>query len=461
MACPWNPADCAGDVVSAGASSALDALVKSIADAVESMLTTVATFWLNVPSPAVDSSAVSVTRLNLEWLVLVMVAAGLLVAMVRMAVTNRLSEAANLGRMYLILTLVTGISTLVVSALLKAGDEMAPWFIRQATGQDFSTSSATLITSAMLTGAGQGAGLVLGLLALLASILQVVAMLLRGAFIIVLMGVLPPLAADTTTESGLFRFKRVMGWLAAAILYKPVAAVIYAAGIIELKDGGVTGATADQTTQSLYSTIEGLIIIILAIVALPALMRFIAPVTQRSGGGPSVAGAVGSVATGAAVVAGVIATGGAAAPAAGAAAGGGTGTATAGGAVGGAAADGGTAGGGAPGGGSGQGPTGADGSDGSDGGGADGAAGGGGSPATDGAGGDTAGGGGGTSAAEGAGGVPDGGTAASGAGGASQVAGTTAKGSGLVASGASGAERTTDDMSGEGTASGASHEGTT
>ncbi len=459
MACPINPADCVGGIVSGVTDSALDALVKSIADAVESMLQTVSTFWLSVPSPAVDSPAVAITRLNLEWLVAIMVAVGLMVAMARMAITNRVSEVAGLGRMYLTLTLVTGISTLVVTALLQAGDQMAPWFIQQATGQSFSSTSATLITSAMLTGTGQGAGLILGLLALLASILQIVAMLVRGAFVVLIMGVLPPLAADTTSEAGFFRFKRAVGWLGACILYKPVAAIIYAAGFMEMKGDTPTSAGgASQTTQSLYSVIEGLIIIVLAVVALPALMRFIAPVSQRAGGGGNVAGAVGGIATGAAVVAGVIATGGAAAPAAAAA--GGAGTATAGGAVGGAAAGGGAAGGGA-GGGSGAGGTGSGASGGGSGGGgsssggssgvAAGVAGAGGASGASSAGAGSA-----DSGSSGSGGAG----AADGAGGAGQAAGFTAQGAGLVAQGASGAEQTASDTSGAGAASGADTGGT-
>ncbi|HET9654483.1 MAG TPA: hypothetical protein VFP72_03965, partial [Kineosporiaceae bacterium] len=323
MACPWTPTDCAGSVVSGIANSAVDGLVQSIGNAVVGMLKTVSTFWLDVPSgqvatsrpselfgPVTESHAVQLTRLNLEWLVVLMVAVGLIVAMARMAITARVSELVNLGRMYLILTLVTGISTIVVTGLLTAGDEMAPWFIQQAMQDGFANRTNTLITAELLAGTGQGAGLVLGLLALLASLLQIVAMLIRGAFIVMLMGVLPVLAADTTSESGFLRFKRAIGWLTACIIYKPVAAVIYAVGFMTLRgepanpSGGsqLAPATGDQMVQSLYGVITGLIIIVLAVVALPALMRFIAPVASQAGGGPGVAAAVGAVASGAAVV---------------------------------------------------------------------------------------------------------------------------------------------------------------
>lgn len=446
MACtPLTPGECVDDAVGSVAGSALDSLVNSLAESTESMLRTVSTFWLSVPSPAADSPAVAVTRLNLEWLVAIMVVAGLMVAMARLAITNRMTEVASLGRMYLILTLVTGTSTLVVTALLRAGDQLAPWFVAQATGQSFSSSSATLITAPMLTGVGQGAGLILGLLALLASLLQIVAMLIRGALIVTIMGVLPVLAADTTSESGFFRFRRVLGWLGAAVVYKPVAAILYAIGFLELRNGApaAAGDGIDEMTQALYGVVEGLIIIILAVIALPALMRFIAPISTRAGGGPSVAGTVGGVASGAVVVAGVIATTGAAAATGGAGAATATGAGSAGGAAG-AGSAGGTAGTAPPGGPSAAGPS------------AAGSSGTGGAAAT-GDGPAAAGGGGSSSGPEGS--VPSSGPASGdgAASGAATASGVAAHGAGLVADGASEAEQTSGEAIGDtGDASGAS-----
>jgi type IV secretory pathway TrbL component len=137
-------------------------------------------------------------------------------------------------------------------------------------------------------------------------------MFLRSAMIVILIGVLPVIAAGTATEDGMQRYKRAAGWLFAAIIYKPIAAVIYSIGFLLLR-GDTEPTGIDAVAKGLYSVTLALVVIVMALVALPALIKFVAPVTQRLGSGVTPASVVGAVATGAAVVTGVIATSGAAA----------------------------------------------------------------------------------------------------------------------------------------------------
>ena len=326
---PKNPLSCIGDaagsVVGSVAGSAVDKLVESFAHAVESALKVVTSAWLSVPSPSPTSSTVTTMQQNLEWVTLLVAAVGMLVAIVRMGVTSNLAEGVGLARMYLVMVVVTGCGGMIVASLIQAGDAAAPWFVERAYGADYSSGTATLITAAMLQGTGQAMGLVMGLLALIASLFQIAFMFVRGALLIVLMAMLPTIAAGTATESGMLRFKRVCAWIFACVIYKPVAAIIYAIGFLQIKgDPAAELEGLDDVARSTYDLVLGTIIIVLAVLALPALIRFVAPVADRVGGSSfSPGAALGSVATGAVVVTGVIATGGAAAPAAGAAAGGG------------------------------------------------------------------------------------------------------------------------------------------
>ncbi|NLG22218.1 MAG: hypothetical protein GX555_12410 [Actinomycetales bacterium] len=305
------------------AGSAVDKLVESFAHAVESALKVVTSAWLSVPSPSPTSSTVTTMQQNLEWVTLLVAAVGMLVAIVRMGVTSNLAEGVGLARMYLAMVVVTGCGGVVVASLIQAGDAAAPWFVERATGAGYSDGTATLITAAMLQGTGQAMGLVMGLIALIASLFQIAFMFVRGALLIVLMAMLPTIAAGTATEAGMLRFKRVCAWIFACVIYKPVAAIIYAIGFLQIKGDPAADLNGlDDVARSTYDLVLGTIIIILAVLALPALIRFVAPVADRVGGSSfSPGAALGSVATGAVVVTGVIATGGAAAPAAGAAAG--------------------------------------------------------------------------------------------------------------------------------------------
>ena len=106
-------------------------------------------------------------------------------------------------------------------------------------------------------------------------------------------------------------FLKALTWLAAMVAYKPVAAIIYAVAF-RLSDQG----------QDLAAQLSGIALMVLAIVALPALMKFLAPITAAAAGGSAgaISGAIvgGAVATGAVVGAGMLSGGGgfaAAAPA--------------------------------------------------------------------------------------------------------------------------------------------------
>ncbi|WP_254517711.1 hypothetical protein, partial [Salmonella enterica] len=75
-------------------------------------------------------------------------------------------------------------------------------------------------------------------------------------------------------------------WLAAFILYKPAAAIIYATafyltGTDVLKDDG-TG---------LLSILTGMILMVLALFAMPALMRFVTPMVGAMAAGGAGMGA--------------------------------------------------------------------------------------------------------------------------------------------------------------------------
>ena len=87
-----------------------------------------------------------------------------------------------------------------------------------------------------------------------------------------------------------------IAWLVAFILYKPAAAIVYATAF-RLAGSDVFGGDGDE----LMSAVTGLVLMVLALAALPALMRFVTPMVGAlsSGGG----GGGGTMAAGAAMAA--------------------------------------------------------------------------------------------------------------------------------------------------------------
>jgi type IV secretion system protein TrbL len=114
----------------------------------------------------------------------------------------------------------------------------------------------------------------------------------------------PLAAASSMTEMGRQWYKKITGWMIGFLLFKPAAAIVYAAAI-----------KMTLSSDSVLASIEGIILIILASLTLPALMKFIVPAVSSVGsmGAGEVLGAGIAAATGAAMVVGTAGIGAAAA----------------------------------------------------------------------------------------------------------------------------------------------------
>jgi hypothetical protein len=123
-------------------------------------------------------------------------------------------------------------------------------------------------------GVGLALVILLGICMVITSLIQLGLMIVRYGMLVLLVGVIPLTAAATNTEQGMAWFKRSVGWLAAFIIYKPLAALIYATAITLI---GSQPADRGATLQ----VITGLTMMAMSVVALPALLRFVSP---RTGG---------------------------------------------------------------------------------------------------------------------------------------------------------------------------------
>ncbi|RDH95057.1 hypothetical protein DEU32_11422 [Curtobacterium sp. AG1037] len=397
--------------------------VKSIAEGIVQVLKVVNSFWIYAPSPDVKSDAIATLNNNLAWYTYAFAVLGILVALIRMVMQQEFKGGMPGVKMLFNLIIVTGCYATGIAAMIKAGDAFAPWIIEKATGAPMDITSAMSVETIMASGIGPAFLLVI--LGFLGSIANLLFMLVRAVMLTILMVFFPPLAAASGTETGNQAWKKANGYLIAFLLFKPIAAVIFALGILQLKSPPKIEGMND-TGNALLGTSLGLMTLLMAALALPALIKFVVPVAANgssmafSGGAAAAAG----VAAGAAVVTiGATAGAGAAvgAGAAGAGAMGGGGAAAAGGG-GGAIAGGGTA-----------------------------AAGGGGSAATAGA---AGGGGSGSTAGAGASGATGSGSGASGSGSTGSgaegagSAGSASSGSGSSDTGAAGAGSTSSSGSG-------------
>lgn len=274
--------DRAGDVIGGAASSvagsAIDKFASAVSEAVGESVKTVATIWTKVPTVGLGSGETA-TKLqdNLFWFVGLAAVFSVIIAGGRMAWEARAQPLRDLGQSLITLVLVTGAGLAVLRLVVVAGDEFSTWLIGGAGGDDFNKKMTGMLAAVTATRGGLGAMLVIlvGLILILASIAQIVLMIARSGMLVLLAGILPLSAAATNTESGKQWFQKTIGWMIAFALYKPAAALVYAAAFELFGD-----------SKDLMGALTGMTMMVLAVAALPALMKLCVPlVGSLSGGG--------------------------------------------------------------------------------------------------------------------------------------------------------------------------------
>lgn len=250
-------------------------------------------------SPRGGSSTVAFLQGSLWWYVGAAAVLSVIVGATRMAWEQRAEPGRDLLKSLFTLIVVAGASVTVIGLLVTAADAFAVWILNNATSCDvtddacFSRNIITLLNMAALAPAGSLLVIILGLVAILASAVQILLMVARGGMLVILTGILPLAASATNTEMGKAWFKKALGWLIAFILYKPAAAIVYATAF---KLVGTDVFQDDGT--GVISVLTGLMLMLVALFAMPALMRFVTPLvaaTSSGGGGLAAAGAAGGL----------------------------------------------------------------------------------------------------------------------------------------------------------------------
>lgn len=222
---------------------------------------------------------------------------GLVVAGARVMYSHRgepFQEVMHaLGRAVAVITL----GSAAIQVFVWGGDSYAQWILKVS-----GVSATGGYTIAGFAASSPGLALIFGLLGVIAVGLQWVIMFVRQSLLLLLNAFWQISAAYALLRKGEQAFEKITAWIIAFIIYTPLAASIYAFAW-RLKDGqdGVGGV--------LY----GLMLIVLAVVALPAIMRLLIPASAAIGSaiGGAMALGLGAAALQAGVAVGAaVATGG-------------------------------------------------------------------------------------------------------------------------------------------------------
>jgi type IV secretion system protein TrbL len=274
--------DAAGAAATGIAGDFFDSVAHKFLEGVGKATELVVTFWVQIPTPVIDqnSGPVAALRGSLSWLVGAMGVIGLLLGLSRVIWSHRGDEASEVFKGLIRLVLATAAAVPVVALLTQAFDEFSVWILNRSAGGDLGAVVLKFASGSALGGLGSAIIFIVGILGIFSALAQVFLLLIRAGMIIILAGVLPLAAAGSTTEAGKATLYKTTAWLLAFVLYKPVAAIIYAAAFFTAGQGGDVG-----------SQLTGLFMIVMAVVALPALMRLLTPAVGAAASGAGGGGA--------------------------------------------------------------------------------------------------------------------------------------------------------------------------
>lgn len=312
------------ELIEKGLDAAVRWFLTQIFAALETVLNGLGSWWLGVEAPGMGPGSASEAVSNSTiYFVAVAGIIGTAIGIIRVVRTHSRESVADLAMAIFATIATTAIGGTVASYLLTITSQLSPWLMETISGAS-GDERKSLYTALGFMPADTTANLAIGIaiiaillvfLAAIASLVNMFFVLFTYGVIAVLVGLLPIFAAQSQTEAGKQRFWKVVGWIFAAVLYKPTAAIIYGVGILWIK-GIVPAGQENDAMAQIITLLSGFMITAMSCIALPALIRLVSVSTREHASGISAGGAIaagaGAVAVGSLGLA-AVATGGASA----------------------------------------------------------------------------------------------------------------------------------------------------
>ena len=289
----------ATDATKSLASDGIHALAQSLADGLVKVLTFVLSFWVNQDSQVGAGKA---TMQDIQtWvlpIVIMIAVCGVIWHGIRMILTRKANPLINIGQGLglMVIWAFVGITGPIMAS--KAADAFSTWVIDQSTDGNFSDRILKLFA---IDGAqNSGLVIVLAIVGIVASSIQAVLMIFRDAAVVILCGLIVLAASGRMFAATSNWLRKITGWMMALICYKPAAALVYAAAFAFIgntkEDAIIAAVTFNALAIRQYLT--GMAMLVLSVLALPALMRLFTWTigALESGGGsiPAAAGIAGN-----------------------------------------------------------------------------------------------------------------------------------------------------------------------
>ncbi|MFD6159336.1 hypothetical protein ACFWF7_28910 [Nocardia sp. NPDC060256] len=267
----------------------VDSLMNGLGEAIILALT----FWMKVPNEAASDSGSLFTKIN-EYTYqaqILLLIASVILSGARLAEARRgatMNEAAESFRMFARVVFSSWMLGAVIVAGTQASDRFSEWIINDSTNGNAKDLAELMVKTSKLQAFSPGLVLIIAIVGLLGALAQIVLAIVRQGLLIIAAGVLPLAAAASGMNVGKQSYQKLIGWIIAFMLWKPVAAIVYM--IAFTTAGHVDSLTATNGLPDGEQAQRMLVaIVLLCSVAfvLPALMRLVTPAVAIVGSGGS------------------------------------------------------------------------------------------------------------------------------------------------------------------------------
>ncbi|WP_067819986.1 hypothetical protein [Actinomadura kijaniata] len=231
----------------------------------------------SAPGGACDPKASSMSQISSLGVQGVMASIGALVAALLLIVQGMRTAFSRKGthvmeavRGLLVAAVMASAGLLLLNTLLVFSDLLTGWILDSSLSKGLEARVTTMMGLSVAT-LGPVPVILLGVVVFTIAVVQLVMLFIRQSAIPVL-AMLMPVAAAGQVGGQISRQWLVRLWtsLFAIVLYKPLAALIFAVGFLETGQG-----------QGIWDVIRGATTLVLAIFALPTLMKIFTPIVGQ------------------------------------------------------------------------------------------------------------------------------------------------------------------------------------
>ncbi|WP_245649618.1 conjugal transfer protein TraG N-terminal domain-containing protein [Nocardia shimofusensis] len=287
-----HPGDAATAVKDKAWESTFGSVVDSLMNGLGEAIILALTFWMKVPNEAASDGGSLFTKINdyTYQIQILLLIASIILTGARLAEARRgaaVSEAAESFRMFARVVFSSWMLGAVIVAGTQASDRFAEWIIEDSTNGNAKDMAELMVKTSALQAFSPGLVLIIAIVGLLGALAQIVLAIVRQGLLIIAAGVLPLAAAASGMNVGKQSYQKLVGWIIAFMLWKPVAAIVYM--IAFTTAGHVDGLSTSTMPDGEQAQRMLVAIVLLCSVAfvLPALMRLVTPAVAIVGSGGS------------------------------------------------------------------------------------------------------------------------------------------------------------------------------